>query len=237
VIKASERVFVALDNMTKEEIFSFLSVCYPGITHIKIGLEVFNKFGPSIVEEIYKLYPIDIFLDLKLHDIPNTVKKAIASLEGLPIKFLTVHLSGGREMLKQAMIAKDKYLPGCKLLGVSILTSLDEADLKEIWSVTDMNQAFINLFKLASDCKIDGVVCSAKELELVKSFENSLITVCPGIRFSDEIALGNTGDQKRVLSPKEAFQNGASYLVMGRSLTKALDLKERIQNLQNLPIN
>lgn len=235
MINANERVFMALDNMTKEEIFGFLEKSHKGISHIKIGLELFNKYGPNIVKELHESYPVDIFLDLKLHDIPNTVKKAIASLEGLPIKFLTVHLSGGREMLKEAMTSKEKYLPGCKLLGVSILTSLDHEDLNEIWSVTDMNKSFLNLFKLASDCKVDGVVCSAKELPIIKSFENDLITVCPGIRFEDEIKKGLTEDQKRVLSPQEAFKIGASYLVMGRSLTKAEDLSARIEYLKKLP--
>jgi len=234
---ATKRVFVALDNMTKEEIFSFLKLCNQDLTHIKIGLELFNKFGPSIVEEIHKLYQVDIFLDLKLHDIPNTVSKAISSLSGLPIKFLTVHLSGGRQMLKQAMVSKQKYLPDCKILGVSILTSLDKEDLAEIWSVTDMNESFLNLFKLAKDCNIDGVVCSAKELSIISSFENDLITVCPGIRFKDEIDSGNTGDQKRVLSPSEAFNSGASYLVIGRSLTQSDQLSNRIEYLRNLPIN
>ncbi len=234
---ANEKVFVALDNMDIEEIYKFLELSNGRIKNIKIGLEVFNKYGPDIIKEIHSKYPLNIFLDLKLHDIPNTIYKSILSLKGLPIKFLTLHLSGGNAMLTKAMEARDLAIPNCKLLGVSVLTSLDVSDLKEIWNIDSLDSALLNLFKLAHTTKVDGIICSPKDLALLNSFENNLSAVTPGIRFKDEIEKNLTSDQKRVLSPEDAFANGSSYLVMGRSLTQASDLELRISQLEKLPIS
>ncbi|WP_127717644.1 orotidine-5'-phosphate decarboxylase [Halobacteriovorax sp. HLS] len=233
--KVNERVFVALDNMTKEEIFTFLDSANGRIKNIKIGLELFNKYGPQIVNELCERYPTKIFLDIKLHDIPNTVSKAILSLAGLPIDYLTIHISGGQKMLEEALKARDEAIPNCKLLGVSILTSLDQEDLKLIWGVDDINKSFIRLFEIAHQSKIDGVICSANELKALRSFDNSLIAVCPGIRFEDEISSGDISDQKRVLSPQKAIKEGVDFLVIGRSLTKASSLKDRLDQLENMP--
>lgn len=229
-----EKVYVALDNMTKEEIYSFLDKSNNEIECVKVGLELFNLYGREFIIDLYNNYKLNIFLDLKLHDIPNTVSKAIRSLSNLPITFLTLHLSGGESMLKASVEARDKYLPNCKLLGVSVLTSLDEGDVESIWGITDMKFLFSNLFLLANKSQIDGVVCSPNELATLKELNLSLVSMCPGIRFQDEIDSKRTGDQKRVLSPSMALKAGATFLVIGRSLTEAVSLTERVREINSI---
>ncbi|MBY0413346.1 MAG: orotidine-5'-phosphate decarboxylase [Bdellovibrionales bacterium] len=227
------KVIVALDQMSLEEIDLFLRRSENTLTFVKIGLELFLKHGPEIVLRIKRDHNKKIFLDLKLHDIPNTVGKAIHSLKGLPIDFLTLHLTGGEEMLKEAVIARNESIPGCKLLGVSFLTSLEAQDLESLFAITNSEAAFLRLFNLASRSGIDGVVSSPHEVVLLKNHYPKLLSVTPGIRFQDEINSTQTQDQKRVMDPKEAFNVGADFLVMGRSLTKAHDLKNRIQILMS----
>ncbi|ATH08098.1 orotidine 5'-phosphate decarboxylase [Halobacteriovorax marinus] len=228
-----DRVYVALDNLEKEEVYTFLDSSNGRIKAVKIGLELYNKYGREIVESIATKYKVDIFLDLKLHDIPNTVAGAIASLEGLPISFLTIHLSGGLKMIESSSKARDKYLPNCKILGVSLLTSLDENDIEEIWGISDQKNLFSTLFLLAKKGGADGIVCSANELEILHALDLGLESMCPGIRFEDEIAHGNVSDQKRVLTPAHAIEAGADYLVMGRSLTKSKNLAKRLEELSS----
>jgi orotidine-5'-phosphate decarboxylase len=236
-----KKIVVALDNLTEDEIFLFLNK-WPDDHKptVKIGLEMFCSKGPEFVKRVYNRTGCDIFLDLKLHDIPQTVKKAVKSLEGLPITLLTVHLSGGRGMLEAAQEQAEVSLPGTTILGVSYLTSLDEKDFAEIWGVepSGINAAFERLFDLAINSGIGGVVSSPMELPILKSMEEKhgrkLVKVTPGIRFADEISGGNTQDQKRVETPDSALNKGANFLVIGRSLTKASDLDARITTLKKL---
>lgn len=235
-------VIVALDNMNREEIENFLTQTKGQLPFIKIGLETFCRYGRSFIKEIAERFETRIFLDLKLHDIPNTVAKSIHALKGLPIEFLTIHLSGGQEMIKQALKAQRESLPNAKLLGVSYLTSLDGDDFLQIWGVDNQNisQQFKRLFELAHQTQIQGLVCSAQEADLLRSYElekglSPLLLVCPGIRFQDEIdQRQNLGDQKRVLSPQKAFEKKIDYLVMGRSLTQAKNLAQRLDELLEL---
>lgn len=207
------RIIVALDNMSKEDVHAFLQEHGEHISIIKIGLELYLKHGRNFICEISERYPeIEIFLDLKLHDIPSTVAKAIRSLSGLKIKFLTIHLGGGVEMIKQSLQSRNQHLPECKILGVSVLTSLDENDCKSIWA-TNSKESFLRLYNLGLDAKIDGIVSSAHELDYADT--NNVINVCPGIRFEGDSA----NDQKRIMTPKDAFSKGADFLVIGRSIT------------------
>ena len=215
--------------MSIEEINAFLSMKDNNIPMVKIGLEVFLKYGKDIITLISKKYNKKIFLDLKLHDIPITVAKAIAALEGLPIDFLTVHLSGGQEMLRAAIKEAKNSLPNCTLLGVSFLTSLTPLDLESLFESKNSNEAFIRLFDMAKISGIKGVVCSPHEVALLKYHYPSLFAVTPGIRFSDEIEALQTHDQKRVMNPEDAFKAGSDYLVIGRSLTKATNFSARMK--------
>lgn len=218
--------------MDKNQVLEFLDRAGQ-IESVKIGLELFCREGPSIVETLHNRHKKNIFLDLKLHDIPNTVSGAVKSLAGLPIAFLTVHLTGGREMLDKSLEAARKFLPGAKLLGVSHLTCLDQKDFVELHNIKNeqVPNSFKRLFKLALDVGLPGIVCSAKELPLLSKRESGrLIKVCPGIRFKDE----TNHDQKRVLSPGEALENGADFLVMGRSLTQSKNLDSRLNELSVL---
>jgi orotidine-5'-phosphate decarboxylase len=224
-----KNIIVALDQMTIEEIEQFLSKSENKIQTVKIGLELYLKYGSELVRLISSKHQKKIFLDLKLHDIPVTVERAIRSLKDLPIDFLTIHLSGGEAMIESAVREARISLPACKILGVSFLTSLHETDLINLFGITNSEQAFLRLFKIAEDCGIDGVVCSPHEISLVKNNFPDLLVVTPGIRFEDEILSQLTQDQKRVATPKEALALGADYLVLGRSLTQAKDLSHRLK--------
>ena len=224
-----KNIIVALDQMTLEEIEQFLSKPENKIQTVKIGLELFLKYGSELVRLISSKHQKKIFLDLKIHDIPVTVERAIRSLKDLPIDFLSIHLSGGEAMIESAVREARISLPTCKILGVSFLTSLHETDLINLFGITNSEQAFLRLFKIAEDCGIDGVVCSPHEISLVKNNFSDLLVVTPGIRFEDEILSQLTQDQKRVATPKEALALGADYLVLGRSLTQAKDLSHRLK--------
>ncbi len=229
-----DRVYVALDQMDREAVQQLLHNSHGKMKNVKIGLEAYLKYGRDFVLLIHERYKANIFLDLKLHDIPVTVAKAISSLQGLPIAFLTIHLTGGKEMISEAIKARDQYLPDTKLLGVSFLTSLDNQNLKEMFDIELNDQAFIRLFKLAHETKIDGVVCSPQEAALVKNIDSQIITMTPGVRFQFEIDENkNIGDQKRVASVEWALKNYSDFVVMGRSLTKNIG-PEDFQNRINI---
>ena len=224
-MKNLDRIILALDQMNADEIKQFLDLHGHHFKTIKIGLELYLKYGNQFILEMSQKYQKDIFLDLKLHDIPKTVEKAILSLENLPIKFLTVHLGGGLSMLESSLNEIKKTNPTCQLLGVSFLTSLELKDLQMIYGIQNSDEAFLRLFKLAHDSGISGVVCSAHELHLLKSLQTNLIAVTPGVRFLDEINNQSLQDQKRVMDPLLAIKKGADYLVMGRSFTQSNNIK------------
>jgi orotidine-5'-phosphate decarboxylase len=235
----SHKVMVALDNMDRSTMEGFLASLPEECPWVKIGLEQYLSHGKEMVQFINERYNKEIFLDLKLHDIPNTVAKALKGLKDLPVRFVTVHLSGGKAMLEAVQDVRNEYLPNVNILGVSFLTSLDTTDLNQLFGIeeTQIDQGFKRLFNLALETGTQGIVCSPFEIKTVKecekSFGGSLIKVTPGIRFRDEIDGGKLGDQKRVLHPHEAFKEGSDYLVMGRSLTQAKDLGARIKELNS----
>ncbi|MGB0454344.1 MAG: orotidine-5'-phosphate decarboxylase [Bacteriovoracaceae bacterium] len=215
-----DQIIVALDNMTENEALSFVEENHHTLKFYKVGMELFYKSGRDFLKKLSENYQVRIFLDLKLYDIPNTVSKAISTFEGLNIEFLTIHTSGGREMLEKAQIAASKAIPNCKLLGVTVLTSFSPASFKETLG-TDFEDGISNLYKTSLSANIPGIVCSTQDIQKLKAQNhgNHPLFVCPGIRFEDEIQSGQISDQKRVASPKEAFKIGADYLVIGRSLT------------------
>ena len=184
----------------------------------KFGLEFINsKNGRSFISKIKDKI---IFADLKLHDIPNTCASAVKAIKDLKVNYLTIHLSAGLEALKATKKASGKT----KLIGVTILTSLDNYSLKQIGYDKELKKLVTHQAKLANKAKLDAIVCSAQEVKYVKKvFKKEIIT--PGIRFNS-----NKNDQKRIMTPKEAFKNGSNWLVIGREITKG-NIKRNIQTL------
>lgn len=235
------KVILALDNMDEGQVEATIEKNRNYIDFYKIGLEQFCRSGPNQLKTLSEKFGVKFFLDLKLHDIPKTVGKAIESLAGLPITFLTIHLSGGPEMVREALDSAKKHLPQTTILGVSVLTSLDDQSIqntygKNIGAVPDL---LTNIVKMGSENQLRGLVCSIQDLELVKSISTDFITVCPGIRFADQINKGQMQDQKRVATPELALQMNASYIVLGRAITQAKDNNEwlsRIEHLKSLSI-
>ena len=214
----TKSIIVAIDEHDKASFNRILDSLDPYLCMVKIGSVSFNALGHDIVN-LAADKGFDIFLDLKLHDIPNTVKKSIEGLSILPIQMLTIHTSGGRLMMESAMEA----LKGTdiKVFGVTALTSLSDTDTNQIYQRTAADQVNAML-DIAEKAKIDGVVCSPHELDLVTT-RRSLLSITPGIRLLD-----SNDDQTRVMTPKQAIDLGANYLVIGRPITGADDISEAL---------
>ena len=216
----SKNIFIAIDTnklsraskIVENTNTSKLKIGY------KVGLELINsKYGRYFTSKIKNKI---IFLDLKLNDIPNTCASAIKAIKDLKVNYLTIHVSSGLEALKAAKKVSGKI----KLAGVTTLTSIDNHSLKQIGYNKKLKKLVVHQAKLANKAKLDAIICSAKEVKYVKKvFKKEIIT--PGIRFNS-----NKNDQKRVLTPKQAFENGSDWLVIGRPITKG-NIKKNIQKL------
>ena len=193
--------------------------------NFKIGLEFFfSKKGRFFISKIKNK---EIFLDLKLNDIPNTCIAAINSLKDLKnISYLTVHINGGIDMLKAIKKASKKINKKIKILGVTVLTSFSDSSIKKIGYTKSIKEIVIRQAKLSKMAGLDGIVCSGHEAKFVKKICPNMEIVTPGIRLMGD----NKGDQKRVMTPKKAFQNGATSIVIGRSVTQG-NIKNNIQKL------
>ena len=214
-------IIVAIDEIDFNNASAIIDNLDPKKCMVKIGSVSFNSLGNKIIYYAAEK-GFDIFLDLKLHDIPNTVKKSIEGLISLPISMLTVHTSGGKDMMLAAMEAVSNSK--IKVFGVTALTSLSDTDTNKIYQRTAAEQVNAML-DMAEECKIDGVVCSPHELDLV-TVRGSLLSITPGIRMS-----ASNDDQTRVMSPKEAIDLGANYLVIGRPITGAQDVSEALNTM------
>ena len=211
----SSRIFVALDTPDLERARALAKAVKRHAGGIKLGLEFFAANGPAGVADLAHL-GLPIFLDLKLHDIPNTVAKAVQALRGLEPAILTVHAAGGRAMLEDAKAAAPAHT---KVVAVTILTSLDNRDLGRIGVSGGSHAQVVRLASLAREAGLDGIVCSGDEgAEVHKMWKDGFFVV-PGIRPSG----GDVGDQKRVMTPRAAIDAGASLLVIGRPVTAAED--------------
>ena len=214
-------IIVAIDETDFTRASKIIDNLDPKKCMVKIGSVSFNSSGHELI--FYAAEKgFEIFLDLKLHDIPNTVKKSIEGLAVLPIKLLTIHASGGKDMMKAAMEGVSGS--DIKVFGVTALTSLSDNDINEIYrrSATEQVNAMLDLAELAC---IDGVVCSPHELVLVSKRE-SLLSITPGIRLDE-----SNDDQKRVMTPKQAIELGADYLVIGRPITESNNIKESLSRI------
>ena len=214
-------IIVALDEHNQENFDDVLSQLDPGLCMVKIGSVSFNSLGRDCVIKAAEK-GFDIFLDLKLHDIPNTVKKSIDGLVNLPIKMMTVHASGGQKMLEESVAATMNT--DIKIFGVTALTSLSDTDTNFIYK-REAKEQVLAMIDLAKKSSIHGVVCSPQELSLVKNNSN-LLTITPGIRLKSL-----DDDQTRVMTPKEAIDNGSDFLVIGRPITASNSIKNSLEEI------
>ena len=218
----NKKIFIACDTNKITKARKIIK--YSNTKKLKIGY----KFGLEFINSrngrnyLYKLKNKITFADLKLHDIPNTCVSTIKAIKDLKVNYLTIHISSGLDALKKSKKVSGKT----KLIGVSILTSLDNKALKEIGFNKEVKKLVYHQAKLAHKAKLDAVVCSPKEVKIVKKvFKKEIIT--PGIRFNSK-----TNDQKRILTPKQAYKNGSDWLVMGRPITKG-NIKKNVLSLIN----
>ena len=219
----SKTIIVAVDETQLGNFQSVVDSLDSDLCMIKVGSVSFNALGHQAISYASNK-GFKIFLDLKLHDIPNTVKKSIKGLVSLPIDMMTIHTSGGLEMMKAAKNAVDGT--DIKIFGVTALTSLSDEDTSLIFKRTAAEQVN-TMLDLAEQAGIDGVVCSPHELSLV-SKRKSLLSITPGIRLKD-----SNDDQNRVMTPKDALKQGANFLVIGRPITEAKNIKEALLEIHN----
>tara|TARA_B100000686_G_scaffold186727_1_gene193422 strand:- start:118 stop:801 length:684 start_codon:yes stop_codon:yes gene_type:complete len=184
------------------------------LCRLKIGSQLFTSSGPQIIKELNSL-GFDIFLDLKFHDIPNTVYEAVKSAADLGIWMVNVHASGGRAMLEASKKALEGFDQPPLLIAVTVLTSLSEDSLNEV-GIKDLSEQVLRLAELTNECDLNGVVCASSDVQAIKNrFGKDFITVTPGIRPNDS----KVNDQNRISTPSEAVKNGSDYLVIGRPIT------------------
>jgi orotidine-5'-phosphate decarboxylase len=220
VFMQEPKVIVALDYADKAEAMAFIQRVSPDLCRLKVGKEMFTLFGPEFVRGLVEK-GFDVFLDLKFHDIPNTVAKAVAASAELGVWMVNVHASGGLRMMTAARQALLEY--GAKaplLIAVTVLTSMEQEELEQIGVSGSLQDHVLRLARLSQQAGLDGVVCSAQEASLLKQrLGDNFKLVTPGIR----PAGAALGDQRRVLTPVEACEQGSDYLVIGRPITQASD--------------
>ena len=219
-----DRLIVALDFPTQAKALALVSVLSDSVSIYKIGLQLYTAAGPEIVRAVAAT-GAKIFLDLKLHDIPNTVARAVGAAGELGVQMLTIHLSGGRAMLEAAAAAKS---PSLLLLGVTVLTSSTQKTLSETGVSSTIESQVLRLGQLGQDCGIGGLITSPHEVRVLReNFGSETILVTPGVR----PAWAGTDDQKRFTTPAEALKSGADYLVIGRPITAAAEPRAAVERL------
>ena len=226
------KIIVALDINTIKEVERLLGILSPHVNIFKVGMELFYSCGTKAIDVIKK-YDKDIFLDLKFHDIPNTVKNSAKVAARLGVTIFNVHASGGRDMMSAALEGAEEGSERLgqdrpRILGVTVLTSMDKESLHQVGINKAPEEQVLNLARLVKDSGLDGVVVSPKETAKVrKAFGDDFLIVTPGVRPE-----GNQKqDQKRVATPKEAIDAGADYIVIGRPITKAKDPVKTLQDI------
>lgn len=223
------KIIVALDYDNQEPVIQLIKQLDPKHCRLKIGKELFTSCGPNIVRLVQD-QGFEVFLDLKFHDIPATVAKACRSAANLGVWMLNVHALGGESMMKAALsgIAESNYSP--YVIAVTLLTSHSQQDIRQIGLTDDIPTQVLRLAKLAHQSGLAGVVCSAQESSMLKkTIASDLICVTPGIRPAGT----DNNDQKRVVTPKVALENGSTYLVIGRPITQAKNPQESLMQIVN----
>ena len=225
---SSSPIIVALDFPNEKEAFALVDQLEPGRCRLKVGKELFTRSGPEFVRKLVK-QNFDVFLDLKFHDIPNTVARACQAGADLGVWMINVHAMGGRKMLEAAREALPANSSNPKLIAVTVLTSMGADDLKEIGLNYSPAEQVKHLATLTHDCGLDGVVCSPQEIALLREhLDTSFELVTPGIRPEWSV----TGDQKRIMTPAQAVQAGSNYLVIGRPITQADDPMQALEKIE-----
>ena len=223
-----KQVIVALDFDSIEEVNSIVNLLDPEMFRLKIGKQLYAGEGPKIIEHLNKK-GFDIFLDLKLHDIPNTVFKALKILLNHKVWMTNIHLLGGEEMIQAAREAKEQTKSEALLIGVSVLTSLSEKNIKNMGLKTKISELVKTLSFSARKNDIDGIVCSANEVPEIKEYlGEDFLTVTPGIRIEQK-----NDDQSRVATLREAKKNGSDYIVLGRELTTSENVSKMIKKVES----
>ena len=222
--KAADKIIVALDVATKEKALELVGQLRGEISFFKIGLQLYTAEGPEIVRAVLAA-GAKVWLDLKLYDIPNTVARAVDSASNLGVQMLTIHLSGGSEMIRAATTARQKDL---LLLGVTVLTSSTEQTLREIGITDTVEDQVIRLAKLGAAAGINGVVASPHEIKILRrEFGDRIKIAVQGIR----PRWAEPGDQKRFLTPREAYEAGADYIGIGRPITGHAHPREAVARI------
>ena len=220
-------IYCAIDTSCINDADRIINEIVPYIGGIKLGLEFFTSCGIKGIEKIAK-YELPLFLDFKLYDIPNTVKKSLQNILSYNPAYTTLHVSGGSRMLKECVDLKRELNSNTNLIGVTMLTSFDNDAINEIGMSGTVNKNVDNLSALAFDCRMDGIVCSPLEIRKVKeTFGSKLKAIVPGIRNQTD----NNNDQKRTLSAKKAIELGADVIVVGRPITSVTHLEKQLKFL------
>jgi orotidine-5'-phosphate decarboxylase len=215
----SSPVIVALDYDSADKALLLAQQLDPTLCRLKVGKELFTRSGPALLDQLHGM-GFQVFLDLKFHDIPSTVAAAVRAAADLGVWMVNVHASGGSRMMNAAREAIDGHSSRPLLIGVTVLTSMSEEDLRELGWTGSAQERVLQLAELAANSGLDGVVCSAQETTVLRRERGAdFALVTPGIRLAGDDA----GDQRRVVSPADAMANGSDYLVIGRSITQAKD--------------
>ena len=224
---SKSRIIVPLDFNTAEQALELIEKLQPDLCRLKVGKELFTKAGPDLVEKLIAK-GFDIFLDLKFHDIPTTVAKACAVAADLGVWMANVHASGGSEMMSLAREEIEKKSHRPLLIGVTILTSMNQDALIELGIQCSVEEQVMRLAQLACDAGLDGVVCSAHEVKMLRdNLDKEFKLVTPGIRPGGS----DNDDQKRVMTPGQAINAGSDFLVIGRPITQAIDPIQALKDI------
>ncbi|WP_026470576.1 orotidine-5'-phosphate decarboxylase [Alkanindiges illinoisensis] len=217
-------IIVALDVNNQCDALNLADQMDPKLCRLKVGKELFTRLGPQIIQELHQRQ-FEVFLDLKFHDIPNTTAQAVLAAADLGVWMVNVHASGGREMMETTVSRLKKGNYNTHLIAVTVLTSMSNEDLYELGIQVNAAEQVVRLAALTKSCGVDGVVCSAQEAKILRAqLGPDFLLVTPGIRPVDSAS----DDQKRIVTPLQAIQDGVDYMVIGRPITKAASPQQKL---------